>query len=115
MYFPKDIIIKDVRSPQDILNDASKEWIVESEGILELHIRTSIVNSLDSIEVHAVNSLDSTKREHILNIYFITEYPYPVRIRNIICNTPLSFKEELGKSLTSGEIKAVISNLLLDQ
>ena len=94
-------------TPLDILHDAANEWNRESGGLITLSIeeRTGYVN------IWASNSVGD--RSWVFSIDGELDKFGPLLLGDKLISNPSFFSEQLAAKLNSGEVRALISNLLL--
>lgn len=92
-FWPSGLELSDTATPMNILLDASNEWKINSEGLLELIAQTAQSKSgNDMIIVHAKH-VPTNRTASILSIVMRPGLPYPVRIQPKENDMPDIFKK----------------------
>lgn len=97
-YWPSNLELSDTAAPMDILRDASEDWKVNSQGLLELVIQIAQSKSgNDMILVHAKH-IPSNRTASLLSVVMRPNNPYPARIQPKEDELPNFFKKTYVKS-----------------
>lgn len=97
-YWPSNLELSDTAAPMDILRDASEDWRVNSQGLLELVMQ--VVQSKsgnDMILVHAKH-IPSNRTASLLSVVMRPNNPYPARIQPKEDELPNFFKKTYVRS-----------------
>lgn len=92
-YWPSDLELSDTAAPMDILRDASEDWKVNSQGLLELIMQSAQSKSgNDMILVHAKH-IPSNRTASLLAVVMRPNNPYPARLQPKEEDMPDFFKK----------------------
>jgi hypothetical protein len=96
-YFPKDIVVEDVQSPTEILEEAQKEWEVDSKGMLKLLLQSTQSQSGNDLIIVRAKHVPSNRVGTLFSLVHRPLVCYPV---TIILEAEEKLPDVLKKSYT---------------
>jgi len=96
-YWPTDLDLADTSNPSDILQAASREWEVESDGLLTLVIQETISSNKNQMFIVHAKHLPSNRTATLFSVVHRPKAPYPARIQPKGDELPDLFKKSYYK------------------
>jgi hypothetical protein len=112
-FFPEGIELSSILSPSEILEEARREWEVDSNGLLLLRISQVLIESEEEtiLDVYIVHS-PSKRMAKVLSLAHRPNQPYPIEIRPESFNIPKYLKKSYEIQTRRSPSSSVFSSLV---